>query len=920
MDNELKEHDPYRGMDGPDIRPELPGDGSRKEKENAQQKRYGETAKTELKDAESGASGGLYKNGASVKAQEELAGGFRSFVGGKDSKGKGLLGGKFKATKMSAAIVIFLILLLLVPIMTFANPIFQIGNFDYNLMDSIGFLRRIGILEKTASFVLGADLKKGEVSDQLAGKLAEHGLTVGQVTAKGDFVRTNSYVADIEDLADLAVLGSFQNNPSNGQLAVLFDNRVIEADDFVAVMESDPKMYMAFLDATDIGAAYWYSDEMNRELDRLDVGYLRSVFSDWRASGDSAKDRESYEKVKKDALNRDLDLTVNSIFEGSSTNSAGEGSNESNNEPSATSKNVSNDGNALVIIDDVAEQMEGDDIRAANAKATQALNTIMSANESYVAAKNMMFTESIIQMARIDGQGPIHELMGDLYTKKRSMYRDAFTKEMTEAVGSVLSSATMSATLTRGKFSNSEASSLSRDRGVITMNSGGLMAAESDARLTALVKEEDIKDTVISKDGNESNVFVGISFGEKANKDNLRVLDDGVDKTIVQVNSDLFLGIEGGNRIPEGAEFIMNTVDSHLIGAISSSEEKVGEYYREAQDMVARRAEAERATKSPFDVSSPYTFMGSLTRNVGSTMLKSRIGDGGIIGTTVGVVANITNDSMKSFYATTIADGDDGSYEMAIGDYCETPSVAGAGSSVLCGPKYTLTTKYMDLSDDALETELKNSGSLDDDGTIVEKGGLGKFIVAQTSRQSTVGIKDAEVCKRFKELDTDFWGSIADAVASLLGMYKVCDRIEDVATNAKYTLGNSNAEENLELYSAYMMRDEVKSLLNGTESSVAKFKKEYYEKHPLDESREGILARRSGLTKDEVRVALAYADYLMFIARYNPAERYAFGVDLMPPEAHEPLVEHASQIAADLYVMWHGHTEYDDLRIRTRVA
>jgi hypothetical protein len=117
-----------------------------------------------------------------------------------------------------------------------------------------------------------------------------------------------------------------------------------------------------------------------------------------------------------------------------------------------------------------------------------------------------------------------------------------------------------------------------------------------------------------------------------------------------------------------------------------------------------------------------------------------------------------------------------------------------------------------------------------------------------------------------------------------------------------------------------VLYDKVSSYLDGTVSKVSAFKEKYYKKHPLDNSRAGKIARISGMTKQEAEVALAYADYLTFIARYNPAERYAFGVDLLPPDSHEPLVEHASQVAVDLYVMWHGRTEYDDLRTRTRVA
>ena len=55
------------------------------------------------------------------------------------------------------------------------------------------------------------------------------------------------------------------------------------------------------------------------------------------------------------------------------------------------------------------------------------------------------------------------------------------------------------------------------------------------------------------------------------------------------------------------------------------------------------------------------------------------------------------------------------------------------------------------------------------------------------------------------------------------------------------------------------------------ESSVAAYLEEYYEKHPLDNSYEGILARRSGLTKGTGRsLFLDKLDYFAKVVDYDP--------------------------------------------------
>ena len=53
-------------------------------------------------------------------------------------------------------------------------------------------------------------------------------------------------------------------------------------------------------------------------------------------------------------------------------------------------------------------------------------------------------------------------------------------------------------------------------------------------------------------------------------------------------------------------------------------------------------------------------------------------------------------------------------------------------------------------------------------------------------------------------------------------------------------------------------------------SSVTAYLEDYYEKHPLDNSYEGILARRSGLTKDQVIAYLNQLDYLAKVINYDP--------------------------------------------------
>ena len=58
------------------------------------------------------------------------------------------------------------------------------------------------------------------------------------------------------------------------------------------------------------------------------------------------------------------------------------------------------------------------------------------------------------------------------------------------------------------------------------------------------------------------------------------------------------------------------------------------------------------------------------------------------------------------------------------------------------------------------------------------------------------------------------------------------------------------------------------------ENPVETYISQYYEKHPIDTSYEGTIARFSGMTKDQVSATLAFINVANFIAEYEPRSLY----------------------------------------------
>ena len=911
MDNSLAPNDPYNNMQTAqdDTRPDFLDEYKDKNKEKKEKARkaalkaaevaasfmgapagagMGENAKNGVMSANKAGSGDMI--GATKQAEESPEGfRFTGFGKNKTTEKKG-----FDIKKMSAGGVLGIILLgIVLLVSTLGGFNIEIAGIDFNLMKTVGFTPTVAFLNRVASWVTKNYLAEGRMPDKYAGRLAEQGLMVGQVLANGDFVRTNAYVSDVGRLADLAVLGNFQLMPSEGQLAMLYNGDVITADDFVARVESDPMFYAKVTEAEDIGALYYYSDDVNEAF--KEMGVSRSMFADWVDTGDYKKNEENFLKELEKGINDGSDLTVNGFFSSSD---------ETESENNSFTKNISEDDDANDIVGNIANDTKADSEDEATAKASQLLNTVVSASEPYYAAKSFMALEEPIQRARIKGEGPIHELMNTIRRETEVEYKNILEDETEKTKASVMTTTNFVAAVSGGKFSKEEALNFSRDRILTAMKAG---------------KSGNIKDTTVDSKGHkESDIVISIGNAFSADEDALDAVEDSVDKAMIQKNSDLFPSIVGGNRIVEGGAFISNTINRKAIGAMGADSEEIARYHQEVIAELERKASAERASRSPFDISSPYTFMGSIVYGFANSALRSNAGNGNSAGAVIGAIAGLTSDSTKDLFETAIADGDDDSYEMTHGEHCDTVNSAyNIEGDIYCTAKQILVPDYIERTNKEWED------AIDED--IYEL-----FVTIAMDREATVGVNDAGSCEKWRE---EYNIPIVSSLSELLGLYNVCKAnpvegffsdelalVDKVGTGEYFSVTDGNDNKDIvKEYSAYATYDQVSSLLEDRDSKAAMIREKYYAKHPKDNSREGIIARRSGLTKNEAKIALAYADYLVEIARYNPATRYAFGgVLIEKPE--EPLVEHANKVSVDLYALWHGRTEYDDLRGRIRVG
>ena len=193
-----------------------------------------------------------------------------------------------------------------------------------------------------------------------------------------------------------------------------------------------------------------------------------------------------------------------------------------------------------------------------------------------------------------------------------------------------------------------------------------------------------------------------------------------------------------------------------------------------------------------------------------------------------------------------------------------------------------------------------------------EKKYYNQFTKEATTRWSSFGVKDAKICEDVSAEKQNF---VSKLISKIFG---ACSRLnpeqEDRVTGKAYVMTGDNY--GVKKASAYALYDTVSSLLKEKKSTAQIIREEYRKEHPIDDSPAGRIAIFTGMTKEEAETALAYAQYLNFIARYDASERYAFGEVFEAPEKGI-LFEHSEKLNSDLFCFWRKQTEYDDVRNRS---
>lgn len=328
-------------------------------------------------------------------------------------------------------------------------------------------------------------------------------------------------------------------------------------------------------------------------------------------------------------------------------------------------------------------------------------------------------------------------------------------------------------------------------------------------------------------------------------------------------------------------------------------------------EVIADRAKTERLTRSPFDYTSRYTFLGSLATTLIPVTLQSDsvVGAFRKFGSTVtGSVSSLIPGASAANAGISASNAQDYTqkncpylYDIgAIGDaYClpytttdfDTAVIDNSSIGANDDPAEAINSPYnimaqvngyggFDLGGESLENV--ETPKIDKDSKLAE------YIIYCDQRQSSFGLADQNIAAEIDGTSTgsqigDFARGLVPFIgdgADIIGATRTLNKFGYVDGSACVMHDDGSGKE-IPSYGerrAYARFVEDQRYLESTgmieTSSVTAFLDEYYEEHPLDNSHEGIIARMSGLTKDQVIATYDIIEAVNFLAQYDPTDYY----------------------------------------------
>ena len=880
------EHDPYNGMEEAEIRPDYIArqelsDAEKSATENVddsgnKSRRPSDRAIDRLKDEERNRLSD-YSNNFRNSVTGRRGASTRGARKGRNGKESIKLGGKKSFKKRWAPISIIAALLLGGGALFYASQSIlgphlsslyteatDLQFTSYNSRNSRIFKYLINGGDQIKISALGK--KYTTFTPYMKSRLKKNGIEVGKLDADGNFHASSGL--------------------STTKTVLKYNDEIIDAGSFQNKFASDANFREAYYKAKRGRVAGFFDDSADYYYKKK--GATRDIFDQYKSTGDNETDTKNFQDTVSDRVTG-TDGGINTAHHLVDEETGDE--NIGNNGNDVDTKNIDGDTpevKARSMVNSLAQKVanKGSQICVGLRIANMASIAVSSYTIYQSIAYFLSLMEPISKMMAGEGDASavnetLNFLTGETTQQVQYINEDGST-ETKDVTGSPLQSAgaklvlgdTPSSTKETAPYSiknvSRAAMNIAVGTGITNTYCDGVLAAEAAISLVAnAVPGGTLANFVISAIANTVGgiVLTGI-IGTIVS-----TIIPYVAKIFASNIFETYTGVPAGELFSQGAanaNFKLSTQGSAYMPA---SESYIKRQNNETALALSQEAEIDRLHRSPFDASSKNTFLGSLLSKFAfmsyTSNTFSQISN---FATTISNSLSILNPTTSAYDNATMYTSRYSGCTNALDD-----TVCDMYDQEIVGMDYST----IDLEPDDPTYLSVIEPNLDEDGNIIEDSELAKFITICTERESPWGVLDVNI---LNSLQTDL-GTVGNNMFIINDALDIVNAIEDAAnkdwgTGKNCQMGSENPRWDTEMkyYQRYVEDMRILSGMTDEEDSnpVLAYQKAYDEKHPIDTSFEGTLARISGQSKEDIAFLLEYARYSDKIAKYDPSTRYAF--------------------------------------------
>lgn len=602
----------------------------------------------------------------------------------------------------------------------------------------------------------------------------------------------------------------------NGTLALVYNGQTIAAKNFITAVKSDAGLYAAFNEATYGRAAYWYDKEATRIIQEIGTS------------------RNNY--------------TYESDFGEVMSQLTGEGSNINVNNVVLTTRQTE-DGETETVYETVGGNTQSSAAaefvaavqskNVASSSVTATLNAADTLNKSDIMAKEqksaiffLAFMENISKMKAGEGnEAKVNEAMGVLFETRTSQVVDVATGEVVTVEGSMVESPSLYAVLSGERV----------DVGAVTNYASDRVLRTVENRVGATAGAETLAGTITSTAAKIKGTIGRFVMGsETASLEALSSVTPTIDGSLVNNGFSEINGIPGGEMMVEGAINVGKAL-ARASGATTGDAAAAKAYARATSEILALDAEADRLSRSPFDITSRNTFLGSIVYRL--AVMTSR--NSGVVGVAKSL-AQVAGGALKSLAGVALAEDGEEGILTSFGD-CQTLGAIGVVGSAGCASVMTFDTSTLnDTFNDAGFVKFVEDNTVLEWGVrrIKNNSVLADFIKYNDERKTSDGVMDGGILQALSSggISIPFVSDIIAMVKLWLG---TSETEKAIASGAEYANSASNPNwENYKYAQRYVSLARATDVLReydggttaynslrffeGTESPVVAFIRDYY--------------------------------------------------------------------------------------------